>query len=194
MGEPGELTELLHAASNGDAAAWDRIVERFAALLWSVARAHRLEADDAADAVQNTWLKLLDHLGRIREPEALAGWLQTTARYECLSLLRRRGREHVVRDDDLAERVVDPVAVDLDTALLGDERDARLWQCYSRLPESCQRLLRVLMAVDRPSYAAISASLGLPVGSIGPNRMRCLERLRRLLTGSDYDFRTGGAP
>src|SRR6476661_1498227 len=153
MGEPGELTMLLRAAADGDAAAWNRIVERFATLLWSVARAHRLDTDDAADVVQNTWLRLLDHLDRIREPEALAGWLQTTARYESLSMLRRRGRERVVRHDDLAEQ-----------------------------------------AVDRPSYAAVSASLGMPVGSIGPNRMRCLERLRRLLAGSDYDFRTGGAP
>ena len=185
---------LLRAAADGDAAAWNRIVERFATLLWSVARAHRLDTDDAADVVQNTWLRLLDHLDRIREPEALAGWLQTTARYESLSMLRRGGRERVVRDDDLAEQVVDPETVELDTALLDDERDASLWQCFNRLSESCQRLLRVLMAVDRPSYAAVSASLGMPVGSIGPNRMRCLERLRRLLAGSDYDFRTGGAP
>ena len=192
MAEPGELTELLKAAASGHSAAWDTIVDRFSSLLWAVARSFRLNQDDAADVVQNTWLKLLDHLDSIKEPEALAGWLQTTARFEALSMLRRRGREHLVRDDDLAERVVDVESLDLDTALLSDERDAHLWRCFTQLSEQCQRLLRVLMATDRPSYAAVSESLGMPIGSIGPNRMRCLDKLRALAGRSDYDFEEGG--
>src|SRR6476619_7477040 len=148
MGEPGELTELVARASQGDAAAWNTVVERFSSLLWGVARGHRLRQEDAADVVQNTWLKLLDNLA---QPEALAGWLSTTARYECLAVLRKRGREHLVRDDDLATRVVDDQVLALDAALLDDERDGELWTCFCHLPERCQVLLRALMASDRPN-------------------------------------------
>lgn len=192
MAEPRTLTDLVTAAAEGERAAWNEIVERFSSLLWSVARAHRLGQDDAADVVQNTWLRLVDHLDGIRQPEALAGWLATTARYESLSMLRRRGRDVPVRDDDLAPNVADPTALALDAALLDDERDGRLWQCFAQLPARCQRLLRVLMAVDRPNYASVSEALGLPVGSIGPTRMRCLTTLRALVDDCEYVFERRG--
>ncbi|NUS41661.1 MAG: sigma-70 family RNA polymerase sigma factor, partial [Terrabacter sp.] len=140
MGGPGELTELLARASRGDADAWNALVDRFTSLLWAVARGHRLGQEDAADVVQNTWLKLLDHLDDIAQPEALAGWLATTARYECLALLRKKGREHLVRDDDLATNVVDEQVRALDAGLLDDERDSQLWACFGRLSERCQVL------------------------------------------------------
>jgi RNA polymerase sigma factor (sigma-70 family) len=180
------------AAADGDPVAWNAIVERFSSLLWSVGRAHRLSAEDAADVVQNTWLRLLDHLDRIEQPEALPGWLATTARHECLSMLRRRGRDVVVRDDDLAPMLVDVEAAALDAALLEEERDVQLWACFRKLTERCQRLLRVLMACDRPNYAEVSASLGMPVGSIGPTRMRCLSTLRSLVSDTGYAFESGG--
>src|SRR3954452_5500129 len=126
MGEPGELTELVARASHGDATAWNTIVERFSSLLWGVARGHRLGQEDAADVVQNTWLKLLDHLDTVAQPEDLAGWLSTTARHECLGILRKKGREHLVRDDDLATSAVNEQVLVLDSALLDDERDAEL--------------------------------------------------------------------
>ncbi len=192
MNEPSGLTELLAAASAGNADAWNAIVERFSSLLWSVARAHRLSMEDSADVVQNTWLKLLDHLDRIEKPEALPGWLATTSRHECLSMLRRRGRDTLVRDDDLAGVVVDVEAAALDAALLEDERDVQLWDCFGKLSERCQRLLRVLMACDRPNYTEVSASLGMPVGSIGPTRMRCLSTLRSLVADTGYAFESGG--
>jgi RNA polymerase sigma factor (sigma-70 family) len=192
MGEPGDLRALLAAASCGDQEAWNAIVTEFSSLLWSVARAHRLNHDDAADVVQNTWLRLTDRLHTIEKPEALAGWLATTARNEALTMLRRQGREHLVRDEDVAERVVDEEAVQLDTALLDSERDRALWTEFTRLPESCQRLLRVLMSCDRPNYRAVSEALSMSVGSIGPTRMRCLDKLRRLLRESDYPFDEGG--
>ncbi len=194
MGEPGELTELVARASHGDATAWNTIVERFSSLLWAVARGHRLGQEDAADVVQNTWLKLLDHLDTIAQPEALAGWLSTTARYECLAVLRKRGREHLVRDDDLATRVVDDQVLALDAALLDDERDGELWTCFCHLPERCQVLLRALMASDRPNYRSISDALGMSVGSIGPTRMRCLDKLRDLIGASGYVFDPRGRP
>lgn len=188
MGGPGELTELLARASRGDADAWNALVDRFSSLLWAVARGHRLGQEDAADVVQNTWLKLLDHLDDIAQPEALAGWLATTARYECLALLRKKGREHLVRDDDLATNVVDEQVRALDAGLLDDERDSQLWACFGRLSERCQVLLRALMASDRPNYKAIAEALGMSVGSIGPTRMRCLDKLRDLVGSGDYTF------
>ena len=194
MGEAGELTELLARASRGDASAWNAIVDRFASLLWAVARGHRLGQEDAADVVQNTWLKLLDHLDDIAQPEALAGWLSTTARYECLALMRKRGRELLVRDDDLATTVVDHQVLALDTALLDDERDAQLWACLVQLSERCQVLLRALMASDRPNYKAIAEAFGMSIGSIGPTRMRCLDKLRDLVGGTAYVFDRGRRP
>jgi RNA polymerase sigma factor (sigma-70 family) len=194
MGGPGELTELLARASRGDATAWNVVVERFASLLWAVARGHRLGQEDAADVVQNTWLKLLDHLDDIAQPEALAGWLATTAKYECLALLRKAGREHLVRDDDLATTVVDEQVRALDSALLDDERDAQLWACLGRLSERCQVLLRALMASDRPNYKAIAEAFGMSIGSIGPTRMRCLDKLRDLVGATAYSFERGRRP
>lgn len=192
MREPSGLTELVTAAANGDPGAWNAIVERFTSLLWSVGRAHRLSAEDAADVVQNTWLRLLDHLDRVEQPEALPGWLATTARHECLAMLRRQGRDVLVRDDDLGPMLVDVAAAALDATLLEEERDVQLWACFGKLSERCQRLLRVLMVCDRPNYTEVSASLGMPVGSIGPTRMRCLSTLRSLVSDTGYAFESGG--
>jgi RNA polymerase sigma factor (sigma-70 family) len=192
MGDPEGLTALVAAASDGDSAAWNAIVVRFAPLLWSVARSHRLGQEDAADVVQNTWLRLVDHLDDIREPEALAGWLATTARFESLTRLRRRGREVPVRGEDLGVYLVDTEAVALDASLLDDERDAELWTCFAQLSERCQHLLRALMSVDRPNYRAVGEAFDMPVGSIGPTRMRCLDTLRSLVADSGYSFDTRG--
>ena len=184
----GDLTVLVADALAGDQEAWNTITDRFSNLLWSVARSYRLPTDDAADAVQNTWLRLLENLGRIERPEALPGWLATTARREALGVLRKRGREVLTRDDDVAADVPDPVGLDLDTALLEDERDVHLWRAFARLSERCQQLLRVLMACDRPAYAEVSSAFDMPIGSIGPTRMRCLTRLRVFLAESGYTF------
>jgi RNA polymerase sigma factor (sigma-70 family) len=183
-----DLSVLLSAAAEGDPRAWNAISDRFTNLLWAVARSYRLSHDDAADAVQNTWLRLLENLTRIEKPEALPGWLATTARREALGVLRRRGREVLTRDDDVGVDAVDPLATELDAALLEDERDAQLWACFSQLPERCQQLLRVLMACDRPVYAEVAEAFDMPIGSIGPTRMRCLVRLRRLMVESGYTF------
>ena len=138
--------------------------------------------------------------GRASETEAAAALRSrvgeplrtTTARNEALSLLRRQGREHLVRDDDVAAHVVDDEAAELDGALLDDERDRALWTQFRRLSEPCQRLLRILMATDRPHYKEVSKALAMSVGSIGPTRMRCLDKLRRLLRESGYPFGEGG--
>ena len=182
------LAELVERAVGGDQDAWDTITSRFTNLLWSVARSHRLGTADAGDVVQTTWLRLVEHLGDLREPERLPGWLVVTARNECLSLLRRAGRDVLAwsaTDND--DRLVSSLPP-LDLDLLQDERDVELWRLFEELPERCRALLRVLMEADGKSYAEVSAAFGMPVGSIGPTRMRCLNQLRRLLDASGYSF------
>ncbi|WP_240917731.1 RNA polymerase sigma factor [Phycicoccus sp. HDW14] len=174
--------DLLAASAAGEQAAWDLLVQRYGGLVWSVARAYRLRVGETDDAVQNTWLRLVEHLTRISDPEHLGGWLATTARRECLQLLRRRGRTGYTTDllDDLE---VEDARPELDAALLAGERDAALWAAVSTLPGRCWALLRTLMASPPPSYAEVAAALDMPVGSIGPTRQRCLEQLRRRVEG-----------
>lgn len=182
------LTQLVVGARSGDQGAWDQIVARFTGLLWSVARAYRLEPNAAADAVQGTWLKLVESIDDLHEPEALPGWLLTTARRQALRVARAHGRD--LLSDDIEGLDADPgtAAAALDTALLTDERDAALWTAFRGLTERCQRLLRVLVAPESPPYSEVAAQLGMPVGSIGPTRGRCLAQLRVLLAESGYDF------
>lgn len=179
------MTELFRRAEAGEQAAWNAIVDRYTKLLWSVARAHRLGTADAADVVQTTWLRLVEHFGRIEDPERLAGWLATTARRECLQTLRRAGRELVGDVDDIILGVVEECPVPVDARLLAEERDVALWASFERISVRCQVLLRILMATPPPDYATVSAELDMPVGSIGPTRGRCLNQLRKLVTGTD---------
>lgn len=184
---PGSNADLLARAAAGERAAWESLVGRYENLLWSVGRAHRLGTADAGDVVQTTWLRLLENLGRIQDPDRLAGWLVTTARRECLRLLRRSGREVVGGIDDAVADLADELAPALDAHLLAEERDVALWSCFRHLSQRCQLLLRVLMATDPPAYAEVSTALGMPIGSIGPTRMRCLERLRELTGDAGVD-------
>ena len=181
------LTELVAGARAGEQAAWDEIVARFTALLWSVARSYRLEPNAAADVVQGTWLRLIESINSLQDPEALPGWLLTTARRQAIRSLRLKARDLPVQDvDAFDQEAPDPPA--MDAALLLDERDAALWEAFRHLGARCQRLLRVLMAPECPSYSEVGARLGMPVGSIGPTRGRCLSHLRGLLAESDYNF------
>lgn len=176
-----DIAALLGAAANGDQRAWDTLVDRFTGLVWSIARSYRLTEPDAADAVQMTWLRLVENLDRVADPARLPGWLATTVRRECLQIIRRAKRTEFAYDgidNDLPS--ADP---DVDNALLVAERDALLWQAFDRLSETCTRLLRVLMATRPPSYGDVAAVLEMPVGSIGPTRQRCLRRLRDILQG-----------
>lgn len=170
-----ELARLVRAAAEGDQDSWNALVDRFSGLLWATARAHRLSAADSAEVVQTTWLRLVEHLDRIREPERLGAWLATTARHEALRLIRRGAREFAASDlDDLDQRLDEPAA----GAILLAERDVTLWRAFASLSERCQALLRLLIADVPPSYDEVSQALAIPVGAIGPTRQRCLERLR----------------
>ena len=179
-----DTTMLLKSAANGDQSAWDALVARYSSLLWSVARAHRLGDADAADVVQTTWLKLVENLRRIQDPDRLPGWLATTVRHECLRQLRRAERERPTPDDE-SWRGQPSNTPAVDAAMLLAERNAALWRALATLSEQCQRLLRVLMAEPAPTYTEVSAALDMPVGSIGPTRQRCLGRLRERVAGTD---------
>lgn len=170
------LRELIQAAGEGDAAAWDAIVDRFEGLVWATARAHRLSPADAADVTQTTWLRLVENLDRINDPERLGGWLATTARRECLRHLRLHGRELKFDDDSVFEAPSEGAAED---RLIVRERNDALRRAFAGIGERCQALLRMLSAPEPPSYEEIGAALRMPIGAIGPTRARCLDKLRR---------------
>jgi RNA polymerase sigma factor (sigma-70 family) len=167
---------LLRAAASGDERAWNALVDRYSGLVWAIARNHRLSAADCDEVFSTTWLRLVEHAARLRDPGKVGGWLATTARHESLRLLRRGGRQ-IPMGDDMPEPPHHAPAPDED--LLRSERDRSLWSAFARLPERDQALLRLLTAEPAPSYEEIGAALDMPVGSIGPTRARCLERLRR---------------
>jgi RNA polymerase sigma factor (sigma-70 family) len=175
-----DTAALVTRVRSGDQAAWTALTDRYSSLLWSVARGMRLSHADAADAVQTTWLRLVESLDNLREPERLGAWLATTIRREALATLRRSVRS---RPSGLPAWEDIPAGGDpLDAALLREERDVALWQAFGRLSPRCQALLRVLIADPAPSYAEVAAALDIPVGSIGPTRQRCLGVLRTVMT------------
>jgi RNA polymerase sigma factor (sigma-70 family) len=175
MRDDRSVTALVMAAREGEKAAWNEIVQRYAALVWSVCRRHRLSGDDADDVVQNVWLLLVRHLPDLREPAALPGWIATTTRRECLRMLRSRTHEL----DGGFDPGADPDEPSVEELVLRKERQAALLVALERLPADCRRLL-LLLTEDPPlPYAEIAARLGMTVGGIGPRRGRCLDRLRR---------------
>ena len=166
---------LVHRARNGSQPAWNELVSRHAGLVWSVTRAHRLSESDAADVSQATWLRLVEHLGSIRDPDALAAWLATTARRESLRVLRRSAR--TVACAETPETADD--APELDNGLLITERDGELWDAFGRLRRATRRCCGCSRA-SRPRATRRSPRRSTcRSGSIGPTRARALERLRR---------------
>jgi len=184
--EQRELIDLVQRAAAGDQQAWDQLVDRFSNLIWSVTSAYRLSHADAADVVQTTWLRLLEHLGGLRDPGRVGSWLATTARRECLRTIRRGGRVVLTDDDAWLSSDPDPDLTP-EAAVLQAERDRQIRRAFARLPEHAQTLLR-LLAAGTASYEEIAAALGRPIGSIGPTRSRALEKLRR-----ELDAETAGA-
>jgi RNA polymerase sigma factor (sigma-70 family) len=180
-GADADIGRLCAGALAGDQGCWNEIVGRYTRLVWSIVRGFRLADADAADVHQTTFLKLVENLPRIEKPGSLASWMATTARNESLRVLRRQGR--VEPSEDALDDAADPGAAELDAALLADERDSALWSSFRRLRHRCQELLRLLMADPPVPYDDISRMLGIPVGSIGPTRQRCLRDLRTDLAG-----------
>ena len=169
------LTALVTRAAAGDSDAWNRIIDRYAPLVYAICTRYRLGQHDIEDVGQRVWLLLVERIGQLRDPAALPGWLATTTARECLRVVRAAQRPGSLAAD-LASPEDDEA---LDTQLLAAERDAALRAALAQLPARCQQLLAMLTSDPPHSYAEISAALGIPVGSIGPQRTRCLNRLRR---------------
>ena len=174
----GELTALVPRARNGDKQAWDELVERYAPLIWSICRRYQLRRADADDVGQHVWLHLVDKLAFLRDPAALPGWLATTTRRECSRVRRAARKEGPGRWRDAAD-IPDQVTGAAESELLRAERHAALREAFAHLPPDSRQLIALLIHDPPVPYAEISAKLGIPVGSIGPARGRCLEKLRR---------------
>jgi RNA polymerase sigma factor (sigma-70 family) len=173
------VTDLVTRARSGDKQAWDALVERYASLIWSICRRHRLAGADADDVGQSVWLQLVEHLDKIRDPAALPGWLATTTRRECARVLRPvRGPQAAGYAVD-AETIPDDQAQMAEQQVLVSERHAALREAFAHLPLCDQQLIALLIQDPPVPYAEIGARLGIPVGSIGPTRGRCLDKLRR---------------
>ena len=171
-------TDLVTRARNGEKQAWDALVERYAPLTWSICRRYRLNGADAEDVGQIVWQQLVEHLDQLRDPDALPGWLATTTRHECGRMLRAAGRPTSDQVLD-TENIPDTDTATVEQELLKAERHAALREAFTRLPPGCQRVLALLIADPPMTYAEIGARLGISVGSIGPIRSRCLDKLRR---------------
>jgi RNA polymerase sigma factor (sigma-70 family) len=176
MRDDPEVIAMVTAARDGKKDAWDQLVVRYAPLVWSICRRYGLSASDTEDVGQNVWLRLVEHLAKIREPAALPGWIVTTTRHECLRVLRLAQR--VEPSEDVLERTAaDDSQLILDE-VLRHERNAALRTAFAQLSPRCQHMLSLLMQDPPIPYGIISVRLGMSVGSVGPIRARCLERLR----------------
>lgn len=176
-----DVALLVRQAARGGRRAWEQLVDQYARLVWSVTRDFKLAESDAADVFQATWLRLLEHIHRLEHPARVGSWLAVTARHECLRSIAARKRMVLTGNDDAFGGAAAGSQPAPDERLLADERAQAVREALTNLPWRWQRLLELLMADPPASYAEISDQLGLPVGSIGPTRGRCLERLRALL-------------
>jgi RNA polymerase sigma factor (sigma-70 family) len=165
---------------DGQAEGLDDLVRLLSPVLWQVVRATGLDRERAEDVVQTTWIALVDHADSISSPQAIAAWLCTSARREAWRAGRLANRERPVEDEILAHGLPDHESPEHQVVL--DDEAALVRQCLDRLPERCQKLLRIVAAGPRPNYTDVANTLGMPVGSIGPTRGRCLDKLRQELT------------
>ena len=178
MRDDPHVVALVTRASGGDQEAWYELVDRYAPLVYTICTRYRLSNHDIEDVGQNVWLLLVEQLGKLREPAALPGWLATTTARECLRVVTaasKTERPGTGLDDSVV--FVDDATIDGE--ILVAERNAALRAAFGELPPRCQQLLSMLISDPPHSYADIHAELGLPVGSIGPQRARCLDRLRQ---------------
>ena len=172
------VTDLVMRARKGNQQAWEALVERYAPLIWSICRHYRLDRSDAEDVAQSIWLQFVNHLGAIRDPAAVPGWLTTVTRRECGRVVRAaRGPQAAGQLAD--ENLPDKQTRTAEQELLAAERYAALLEACTCLSPSRQQLMAMLIEDPPVPYTEISARLGIPVSSIGPTRRRCLDQLRR---------------
>jgi RNA polymerase sigma factor (sigma-70 family) len=172
------VTDLVMRARTGDKQAWDALVERYAPVVWAICRRYRLSTADAQDAGQSVWLHLVEQLGNLRDAAVLRGWLATTARRECARVLRAAHHPQAAALVPDVGNIVDEQAEIPEQELLAAERHAVLREALTCLPPRGQQLLTLLTHDPPVPYAQIGATLGIPVGSIGPLRRRYLDKLR----------------
>jgi RNA polymerase sigma factor (sigma-70 family) len=196
MRDDPHVVALVTRAAGSDQGAWNELVERYTPLVWAICNRYRLSNHDIEDVGQNVWLLLVGQLGKLREPAALPGWLATTTKRECLRVVTTAQRLGTRLDD--APEFVDDVVIDEE--ILRAELDAGLRAAFAELPPRCRQLLSMLISDPPYTYAEISTTLGIPMGSIGPQRARCLDRLRRsdaliaLGAGESTTNTPGGGP
>jgi RNA polymerase sigma factor (sigma-70 family) len=170
--------ELLALAKSGDQTAWSELVDRFGQMVWSIARSFRLDEAAAKDVSQTVWLRLVENIERIDDPERLPGWLATTARREALRVQGLRDRfvptefEYDVPDEQPS----------LESMLIEDEAAREVVAAFETISEDCRQLLRLLTTDPPLSYEEISELVDRPIGSLGPTRARCIERLKAAIS------------
>ena len=204
MRDDPSVIALVARAAGSDEGAWHELVDRYAPLVWSICARYQLSGADIEDVGQTVWLGLVEQLGKLREPAALPGWLATTTQRECLRVLKTAKKyEPFGTDPEEDKLAVEADATVIEELIISSERNALLRAALAELPPRCRQLLTLLLTDPPLSYAEISVIMRIPQGSIGPQRARCLERLRRSshLTGlTDADFgnarvtTTGGEP
>jgi RNA polymerase sigma factor (sigma-70 family) len=184
-GAPGGPTSsaLYDAATDafrrwraGDESALDELVRMMSPVLWHVVRATGLDREAAEDVVQNTWLTLVRSADSVRDAQAITRWLCTAARREAWRVSKSASRTRPVEDEVLDARL--PVQTSPESEVVTDDEKTRLWRALARLPERCQKLLRIVAWEPRPDYSSVAEGLDMPIGSIGPTRRRCLDKLR----------------
>ncbi len=180
--DDGDLIRVVAEAAAGAGAAWEILIERFGGLVVAIARRCRLSDADVAEVCQTTWLRLVENVDRIEQPERLGAWLATTSRRESLRIATRRV---VLSATDEVYMMADDHVDPLDAGLLKNEQLRMIRMATERLAPRCRRLLGLLMADDDLPYKEIAEQLSMPIGSIGPTRGRCLEHLRQILAEAD---------
>lgn len=169
--------DLLVLASKGERAAWDALVDRFGQMVWSVARGFRLDEATAKDVSQTVWLRLIENVDSIKDPERLPGWLATTARREALRVAKKAERD--IPSD--FEFDVEDRGPSLDEMLIDQEENRLVVIAFKTLDDACRELLRLMTIEPALSYEELSELTGRPIGSLGPTRARCLEKLKGAL-------------
>ena len=187
---PSTDDQLLAACLRGDQAAWDSLVDRYAALIYSIPLKYGFREADAADVFQSVCVTLLEKLGTVREPRGLAAWIITTTSRQCLALVHRQARERNRTADRQVTTETEPAAPDQlpEDEILALERQYVVRAAVNQLPPKCRGLIEALFsdAHEQTSYQQLADRLGVPMNSLGPTRARCLSRLRRLLTAAGY--------
>ena len=179
MRDDPSVAALVARAGDGDQEAWNEVVERYSPLVWSICVRYELSRQDIDDVGQTVWLLLVEYIGSLRKAAALPGWLATTTKHEALRVLRDARRRYHTGLPLEDQMTLDPTDTTVEQEVIVAERNAALRLAFAELPRRCHELLSLLLSDPPPAYAHISATVGIPMGSIGPTRARCLDRLRR---------------